>query len=181
MSFLKLLGFDRAPERDEDVATIRRIAAEVDDLPQERARYIAAFAFVLSRVAYADRTVTSEETAHMEEAVRELGGLPEAQAALVVECAKVQARLFGGTENFVVTRELASMVGRDEKLAIADALFALASADDAVTSVEESEIRLIVDALGLDHDDYIAARSRYRDRLAVLRRPQDEPGSRGDA
>lgn len=170
MSFLKLLGITREPERDEDVETIRRISAAIDDLPNELARYVAAFAYVLGRVAYADRDVAPEETALMERFVRERGGLPDAQAALVVEIAKTQAKLFGGTDNFVVTRELAGMVGRDEKLGILDTLFALASADESVSSVEEGEIRMIGDALGLDHADYVATRARYRDQLAVLKR-----------
>jgi hypothetical protein len=37
--------------------------------------------------------------------------------------------------------------------------------------VEDNEIRKVASELGLEHPEIIAVRSRYRDRLAVLRQP----------
>ena len=45
----------------------------------------------------------------MEQLVVGLSGLPEEQAILVVQIAKSQATLFGGTENFLVTGEFNKM------------------------------------------------------------------------
>ena len=45
-----------------DTETVRRIVAELESLETERARYIAAFAFILSRVANADLEISVEET-----------------------------------------------------------------------------------------------------------------------
>ena len=46
MSILRFLGLDGAPEKADhgDTDTVRRIAAELDRLDPDRARYIAAFA-----------------------------------------------------------------------------------------------------------------------------------------
>ena len=52
-SILAFLGFSGDPKTDSDA--IHRIAAELDRLEPGRARYLAAFAFVLSRVARADQ------------------------------------------------------------------------------------------------------------------------------
>ena len=41
--------------------------------------------------------------------VSQAGHLPEAQAVLVVEMAQSQVRLFGGTENYVVTRQFKTL------------------------------------------------------------------------
>ena len=61
--------------------------------------------------------------------LRELGGLPEAQAALVVEIAKSQNRLFGATEGFLVTRELRASATREECRQLLDCLCAVSAAD----------------------------------------------------
>jgi uncharacterized tellurite resistance protein B-like protein len=172
MSILRFLGLEPAPERDARGAeseTVRRIVAELDQLDPERARYIAAFAFILSRVANADLNIGKRETSVMERIVVEQGGLPEDQAVIVVQMAKTQSLLFGGTENYLVTREFNRIASRREKLALLDCLFAVSAADETITTVESNVIRQIADELMLDHRDYADVRSRYRDHLAVLK------------
>jgi len=44
-----------------DTDTVRRIVAELDKLEPGRARYLAAFAYVLSRVAGADLQIQVED------------------------------------------------------------------------------------------------------------------------
>lgn len=173
ISFLKsLFGDEDASEGTSDAAatdTVRRIAAELEALPPERARYVAAFAYVLSRVAHADLEISADETHEMEEIVRRLGHLPDDQAVLVVEIAKSQARLFGGTENFLVTRELAEMAEPEQKRELLDCLFAVSAADDSISSAEETQIRQIASELGFSHKEYVEARSAWSDKREVLR------------
>jgi uncharacterized tellurite resistance protein B-like protein len=147
--------------------TIRRIATGLDRLPLDRARYIAAFAFTLSRIAYADRDVTDDETARMESLVREKGQLPEEQAALVVQMAKSQQVLFGGTDDFLVTRELDRAASYDDKVALIECLFAVAAADGAITTTEANEIARTARELKVEQSDLSRLRSAYRDYLAV--------------
>ncbi|GAB4225538.1 MAG: hypothetical protein Kow0062_27870 [Acidobacteriota bacterium] len=183
MKLLDLLGLSGGPERDreDESDTIRRIAAELEALPDDAARRVAALAFLLGRVAWVDRKVTEEEADAMVRIVAERAGLSRAQATLAVEIARTRARLHGATDNFLVARELGATIDRDEKRAILDALFAVAAADGSVSTIEANEIRLIADTLGLEHDDYIAMRSRWRDRLAVLRDPsKPPPGDSGE-
>ena len=47
-------------------------------------------------------------------------------------------------------------------------LFALAAADDSVSSLESDEIRKISKALLMSHKEFIEVRKMYRDKLAVL-------------
>ena len=178
MSILERLGFgvDRDSTGSEP-DTVRKIVDQLDQLPREQARYIATFAFILSRVANADMNVTDEETRSMERIVVEQGGLPEAQAIIVVQMAKTQSLLFGGTDNYSVTREFGERATREQKLALLRCLFAVSAADDSISTVESNVIRQITDELGLDRSDFIALRSEFRDRLAVLKprpRPDDE-------
>ena len=52
--------------------------------------------------------VSPDETRSMERIVMERGGLAEEQAILVVQIAKSQHAIFGGTEDYLVTREFAA-------------------------------------------------------------------------
>jgi uncharacterized tellurite resistance protein B-like protein len=165
-SVLSWLGFasdDAASHTD----TIHRIAAELDRLPPDRARYIAAVAYVLSRIARADHEVSAEETAAMERLVAEKNHLPADQAALIVQMAKTQQLLFGGTDDFIVTRELARIATGDEKIALIECLFAVAAADRRIANVEADEIARIGRELKVDQADLSRLRSRFREFLAA--------------
>jgi uncharacterized tellurite resistance protein B-like protein len=172
MSILKFLKLDSTPRGASaaETDTVRRITAALDELEPERARYVAAFAYILSRVARADLAVSPEETRMMERIVVELGGLPESQAVIVVQMAKSQNVLFGATENYLVTREFNRMATREQKLALLECLFAVSAADHSISTVEDNEVRQIADELRLEHPDFIAARSAFRDYLAVLKK-----------
>jgi uncharacterized tellurite resistance protein B-like protein len=175
MSIIEFLGLARKEKRAEDSAeteTVRRIVAALDQMDPERARYLAAFAFILCRAARADLKITTSETETMEHILAERGGLPPEQAIIVVQMAKTQSILFGGTENFLVTREFNRIATREQKLALLDCLFAVA-ADDWISTLEENEISRICGELDLTHDDFISVRSAYRERLAVLRKPAE--------
>jgi len=108
----------------------------------------------------------------MRRIVAERGQLPEEQAIIVVQMAKTQNLLFGGTENFLVTREFKKIASRDQKIALLHCLFAVSAADQSVSSAEDGVIRQIADELRLEHSDFIAVRRDYRDYLAVLKKPE---------
>jgi len=158
-----------------DTETVRKISAALDRLDPDRARYIAAFAYLLSRVAGADLAISEEESREMERIVEEKGGIPEAQAVMVVQMAKTQHALFGGVENFLVTREFEKIATREQKIALLHCLFAVSVADRSISSAEDTTIRKIASELLLDHSDFIGVRLAYVDRLATRSRTQ-EPG-----
>lgn len=170
MSILKrLLGNAEAVTPESEVEGVRRIARELEALEPERARYVAAFAYLLSRVANADLSVSREETLKMERIVQAMGHLPPEQAALVVEIAKGQNRLFGGTENFLVTREMREVATREQCLELLDCLFAVSAADDSISGAEEAQIRQIASELGFTHAELVKARSAYNDKREILK------------
>jgi uncharacterized tellurite resistance protein B-like protein len=173
MSLRELLGFGASEpsERGSETAAVRKILEALDKLDRGTARYLAAFAYILGRVAYADRDVSAAETTAMERIVMEQGALPEEQAAIVVQIAKTQNLLFGGTEDFLVTREFDRIASHEQKLTLLACLFAVSAADNSISTVEDNEIRRVAVELRIDHPDFIEARSRYRDQLAALKAP----------
>ncbi len=180
MSFLKFLGLEpKEPEPGTpETETVRKITEALDQMEPERARYIAAFSYVLSRAARADLHISAMETRAMERVVMEHSGLPEEQAILAVQIAKSQNRLFGATEDFIVTREFNQIATREQKLALLDCLFAVAAAEGMISIEEDNTIRQITSELRLDHRDFIDVRSTYRDHLSVLqKRPTEDTAS----
>jgi len=159
-----------AAPRPGDTDTVRRIVSELDHLDPDHARYLAAFAYVLSRVAGADLHISDVETAKMVDVLQRAGHLTPPQAILVVQIAKSQHRLFGGTENFLVTREFREIASEAQREDLLDCLFAVSAADDAISGDEEAQIWQIASELGFAHADYIKARLAYSDKRTVFRR-----------
>jgi len=149
--------------------TVRRITEALDRLEPERAKFIAAFAYLLGRAARADLNISPEETKTMERIVMERAGLPEEQAIIVIQIAKTQNILFGGTENFLVTREFKEISTPDERLALLECMYAVAAADESISTIEDNEISQVADELRIEHREFISVRSRYRNYLAVFK------------
>ena len=153
-----------------ETETVRRIVRELDRLDPATARHLAAFAYVLSRVASADLHISEAETEKIVEIITQLGHVPEEQAVLVVEIANSQNRLFGGTENFLVTREFRGLADETQRADLLGCLFAVSAADDAITGVEENQIWQIASELGFSHKEFIDARMAFSDKRTVLKK-----------
>jgi uncharacterized tellurite resistance protein B-like protein len=156
------LGIDAHETAEPDLAPLRETLEALDHLEADRARYLAAFAYLLGRVAHADQHVSREETDAMERLVGEHGQLSQEQAIVVVQLAKASHLLFGGTANFLVAREFATLATRDQKLALLRCLFALSATDDAISTAEEGEIHRIANELRIERPDLVALRVEYQ-------------------
>jgi uncharacterized tellurite resistance protein B-like protein len=159
------LGGEKTDEKG-DTATVRRIAEKLERLEPTQAKFVAAFAYVLARIANADLEIDESETTEMQRCLRALSGLSESEAALAVEIAKSQSRLLGGTENYVVTREFRSISTRKQRGAMLQCLYAVAAADGTISTDESSEIVAIAEELGFTRMEANSLRSEYRDKLA---------------
>ena len=135
---------------------------------------MAAFAYILGRVAHADLNISEEETRAMEEIVARESELSPDLAIIVVQMAKSQNLLFGGTENFLVTREFKKMSTPKQRKNLLQCLFAISSSDDSISVVEDNEVRQVSKELGITHSEFISIRSSFREHLAVLRKPQQK-------
>jgi uncharacterized tellurite resistance protein B-like protein len=170
-----------APPLDEqETATVRRIVAELDALAPEQRRYLAGFAYVLSRAAHADMRVTDAETQLMEQIVQRIGGLPESQAVLVVEIAKHQGSLYGGTEDYLVTREFARSSSEEQRIALVESCFAVVAADHVITAEEYAELTQIATELGLNREQLNVIRREYREHLTAIQRMRAKTGEGGE-
>jgi uncharacterized tellurite resistance protein B-like protein len=160
------LGLSRADAPEQ--APLRSVVEALDRLEPARAQHLARFAYLLGRVAHADRHVSSEETSAMERLVRQEGSIPAEQAILVVSLAKSSNLLFGGTADFQVAQEFSESATYEQKLALARCLFAVASTDEAISMAEETEIHRITNHLKIEPSDLTRLRLDHREFLPGL-------------
>ncbi len=153
-----------------DTATIRRIVSAVEAVPEGQRRYVAAFAYVLGRVAQADLVVTDEERAAMERTVTEISGLPEAQAVLVVEIAHSQIELYGGTEDYLVTRAFREASTPDQRLALLRCCFTVAASGSTISAEESRELDMIAMELDIPDADLHQVRGDFTESFEAVQR-----------
>jgi len=110
--------------------------------------------------------IDAAETLEMERIATSVASLSGAEAALVVQIAKSQARLLGETENYVVTREFRNISTREQRGKLLQCLFAVAAADDTISGVESAEIAAIGEELGFNRAEINGLRGAYRDKLS---------------
>ncbi|HET7031296.1 MAG TPA: TerB family tellurite resistance protein [Candidatus Limnocylindrales bacterium] len=173
------VGDEAAPVEDSpaETATARRIVARLEALPPAEARYLACFAYVMSRAANAENDISPEETAVMEQFAVEYGGLGTAQAVLVIEMAKLQARRNGGTEDFVVTREFRSISTVEQRLALLRCCFVVGAADGTISATEAGTINEIARELDLEPVAVNAVRAEFHEQLSAVQALRRAGGS----
>lgn len=165
------LGLD-ANDQD-DHAPLRELIDTLEHLEPARARHLARFAYLLGRVAHADRHVSPDETREMEALVVEEGRISQDQAMAVVGLAKASNLMFGGTADFVVAQEFAEQATYEEKLALARCLFAVAVIDESISMPEEAEIHRITNQLKILPQDLTKLRVRHSRYLPGLTKKPD--------
>jgi uncharacterized tellurite resistance protein B-like protein len=191
--FRRFLGLDRtadsparraggeAPVQDladsTETETVRRIVARLEALPPAEARYLASFAYVMSRAAEADLDISDEETRLIERFTTEYGGVDAAQAVLVTEIAKFQARLQGGTEDYVVTREFRSISTLDQRIALLRCCFAIDAVDGTITAEEAAIVNEIARELDLEPEVVNTVRAEFHEQLSSVRALRRASGS----
>ncbi len=182
--FRRFLGLDRNAKPDSrlpvgeeadpvagsaaETATARRIVARLNALPPEEARFLACFAYVMSRAAAADFHISDEETALMEQFAIQFGGLDSAQAVLVVQMAKIQAHVHGATEDFVVTREFRDISTLEQRVALLRCCFAIGAEDGTITADEAATVNEIARELDVERDVVNAVRAEFHEQLSAV-------------
>jgi uncharacterized tellurite resistance protein B-like protein len=182
--FRRFLGLDRQgkpdprlPVGDEaaplpgssaETATARRIVARLEALPADEARFLACFAYVMSRAAAADYSISDEETALMEQFAIQFGGLDTSQAVLVIQMAKLQARVNGATEDFVVTREFRDISTLEQRVALLRCCFAISAADGTITADEAGVVNEIARELDVERDVVNTVRAEFHEQLSAV-------------
>jgi uncharacterized tellurite resistance protein B-like protein len=151
-----------------DTETVRRIAAQLEALPVDRARYLAAFAYILMRAAAADMDISELEARAIEKLVGEYGALPEAQAVLVTQIARNQSLLYASTEDYLVTRQFHDLSSAEQRLALLRCCYLVGAADDTITAQESDTLQEIAKELDIDRAAVNVIRNEFAPKLSAI-------------
>ncbi len=154
---------------DGDTASVRRIAARLSSLPPARARFVAAFAYLLGRAANADLAVSDAEAEEMTRLVAEVGGLDADAARLVTDLARSQSGEFGATEDYLVTREFKAISTPEDRERLLRCCLLVMAADDEVDASEAWLVNRVAEELDVDRADLNRIRAEFHDRISGVR------------
>jgi uncharacterized tellurite resistance protein B-like protein len=168
LSLLKrFLGIgDSDADSQTESPILTRIITSLDGMDPEKSHYLAAFAFVLARVAHADLSINESEVEAMVRATASLGQLSDDDAKLVVEIATTQSKDVGGSQNYLITREFRRISSREQRLALLECLYAVGAADGTISTAESATVLQIAEELGLSRSDANGLKAGWKEHLA---------------
>jgi len=170
---LDVLGLGREAPPASKGTLHAKLHARLAELGEARVEYLTAFAGLLARAAFGDSEISPAEEQAMVDCLRDRAGLADAEAELVADVARKAAETLYGVEDYLLTRAFNEHAADVDKEILLDCLYTVVGADGTIPSAEDDEIKRIGKALLVSHTKILEIRSRYRDRLAILR---DLPG-----
>jgi|SRR4051794_355791 len=151
-----------------ETESVHMIAAALGALPPARARYVAAFAYLLGRAANANLEVSESELGEMADIGVE-AGLDEETAKLVVNMSATLSKEFGATEDFLVAREFKAISTIEERQRLIRACFLVMAADDEIDASESWLVNRIAEELDVERADLNRIREEFHERLSSVR------------
>ena len=171
MDFMKIFGLGKHEKvKDKNLGSLFAALEEmlagksVDEI-----KLVAGWAGLLGRVANADMELSGEEIARIREIMGKIHGLGGTSSGAIADLLAGNRVELLSVEDHFYTRMINDVADREKKLALLESLFHVAAADDIVRQNEDATIRMISRSLFLSHDEFIEVRSKFRDKLAVLK------------
>ncbi|MFK7831208.1 MAG: ATP-binding cassette domain-containing protein [Congregibacter sp.] len=113
------------------------------------AGYLAAFAFALARVVYADNLVVESEREEARRILSETASLSSGEIEFILEMALIQGRSHRRDSALPEASDATELLSSDRRQHFLDSLYAIADADGSLNEQEAEEIRVIATEFGL--------------------------------
>jgi uncharacterized tellurite resistance protein B-like protein len=152
--------------------SVKSIAAQLSGMPPARARYLAAFAYVLGRAAQASGGMNDAERAAMLK-LAETGGVDGETAPLIVDLAGTLAGEFGATEDFLVAREFKAISTLEQRQQLLRCCFLVMAADDDIDATESWLANRLAEELDVERPDLNAIRAEFHEQLSGIKALRD--------
>ncbi len=151
-----------------DTQSVRLLAARLEAFPPARARYLAAFAYLLGRAAQASDGMSDAEREAMLGLAR-AGGIDDETAGLIVDMSGTLAGEFGATEDYLVTREFKAISTMEERERLLRCCFLVMAADDEIDATESWLANRLAEELDVERPDLNTIRSEFHDQISGVR------------
>ena len=151
-----------------DTDSVRLMSAQLESLPPARARYVAAFAYILGRAANASGATSDVERAEMMR-LADAAGLDEEHSTLIVNMAATLSDEFGATEDFLVAREFKAISTMEERELLLRCCYLVMAADDEIDATESWLANRLAEELDVERPDLNAIRAEFHEQLAEVK------------
>lgn len=170
MSLFRFLGLSKADaDAQREPESLRELTDRLSAMAPEDARFVAAFAYLLARVAGADLETAGDEREVIARRLETVAGLAPERAELLAESAIAAADTHAASDDHLVARAFREMASAEERLLLVRCLYAVAAADSNITTLEDNEVFEIATEIGVARGDVVALRSEWKEHLAVLK------------
>ncbi len=170
MSLLGFLGLDNRSTAKESVPeSLKAIAARLEGLPDDEARFAAAFAYLLARIAGSDLRTDDDERQEMARHLATFAGFDPERASLLSETAAQAAQTYSASDDHLVARAFREMSDRADRLRLVRCLYAVAAADQTISTREDNTIFEVAASIRVEREDVVAIRAEFRRHLGTLR------------
>ena len=170
MSLLRFLGIEGGSKgRESEPASLAEITTQLEALPAEEARFVAAFSYLLARVAGADLRTDNTERDAIARRLETFAEIAPPQASLLAETAIRAAEMHSATDDHLVARTFRDLSEEPERIRLIRCLYAVAAADELISTVEDNEIFEVARAIGLRQTDVVAVRAGFKEYLGSLK------------
>jgi len=170
MSLLGFLGLDNRNATEGSVPeSLAAIATRLEGLPPDEARFAAAFAYLLARIAGSDLRTDDEERQEIARHLATFGGIDPERASLLGEAAVQAARTYSASDDHLVARAFREMSEREDRVRLLRCLYAVAAADQTISTREDNAIFDVAASIQVEREDVVAIRAEFRSHLGTLR------------
>lgn len=170
MSLLRFLGIgDAAKGRGNEPESLIEIGARLDALPPEEARFVAAFTYLLARIAGADLRTDDVEREAIARHLEDFAEVDHDRAQLLADTAIYAAATHDATDDHLVARAFREMTEMPERIRLLRCLYVVAAADDTITGIEDNEIFEVAETIGVRRTDVIRVRMEFKEHLGSRR------------
>jgi uncharacterized tellurite resistance protein B-like protein len=149
--------------------SLAKIGAQLETLPPEEARFVAAFAYLLARIAGADLRTDGAERDSIARRLEAFAEIDHDLAGILADTAIRAATDHDATDDHLVARSFRDMSEQPERIRLIRCLYAVAAADEEISTVEDNEIYEIAKAIGINHTDVISLRLEHKKYLGALK------------
>jgi len=140
----------------------KEVAANMSGADETSVAIVTAVAGLLATIAYADRTISDAESAHLEAELQRINGMPKGGAGALCHVLREHALRLSTAFVQRFTRVLRAELPEPHRAEVLDALLGMAAADGAITSEETTVLRNITNGLGLTQAHYNELQEKHR-------------------
>lgn len=144
------------------------VAMEMPEADAETVRIVASITGLLGHIAFSDHDYAPSEAAVVRRELERVNGLSKTGVDAILKAFGEHMHDVAACDSTRCARDLKELCTREFRVEILGLLLEVAAADGTITTLETNALRQAAMALGLTQDDYVAAQSKHKDKLAVL-------------